>query len=222
MPVLLIIDNPLTLMSALTFPLKLSVIPSLWRQRLILLFVIACFVLPLVTAWWLLADNWRPSGSAQHGELLNPAQPLPSLRFTPLNGRPWNEAALSNHWLMVYVGGVTNCDAHCRTALYDMRQVRLALGKEIVRVNTVLLLDGMPGADFREWLAAEHAEMLAGVANTEIRNAFLQAFPETDQVGSWIYLVDPLGNLLMRYPTTVDPGGMLKDLKRLLHLSKIG
>jgi hypothetical protein len=209
-------------MSAPTFPLKLSVISPLWRQRLFLLFLMACFILPLTVAWWLLADNWRPSGSAQHGELLNPAQPLPSLRFTPVDGRPWDEAALRNYWLMVYVGGATNCDEPCRTALYDMRQVRLALGKEIIRVNTVLLLDGMPEVDFRNWLAAEHAEMLAGVASAEIRNAFLQAFPETGRVGAWIYLVDPLGNLLMRYPTTVKPGGMLKDLKRLLRLSKIG
>ncbi|MCB1777483.1 MAG: hypothetical protein KDI50_08600 [Candidatus Competibacteraceae bacterium] len=186
------------------------------------MFVIACFVLPLVTAWLLLADNWRPSGSAQHGELLKPAQPLPNLLLTPIAGHPWNAAALHNHWLMVYVGGTTNCNEHCRAALYDMRQVRLALGKEIVRVSTVLLLDEMPEADFREWLAVEHAEMLAGVASVEIRNAFLQAFPEAGQVGAWIYLVDPLGNLLMRYPTTVNPGGILKDLKRLLRLSKIG
>ena len=209
-------------MSASTFPLKLSAIPPLWRQRLILLFVIACFVLPLTVAWWLLADHWRPSGSVQHGELLNPAQPLPNLRFTPVDGRSLDEAALRNHWLMVYVGGATNCDEQCRTALYDMRQVRLALGKEIVRVNTVLLLDGMPTVDLRNWLAAEHAEMLAGAASAEIRNDFLQAFPEAGQVGAWIYLVDPLGNVLMRYPTTVKPGGMLKDLKRLLRLSKIG
>jgi len=63
---------------------------------------------------------------------------------------------------------------------------------------------------------------VTGVADAEIRNAFLQAFVEAEQGSGWIYLVDPLGNLLMRYPTTVKPGGMLKDLKRLLRLSKIG
>ena len=213
-------------MSAQTLPFKLSTIPPLWRQRLVLLFVIACFVLPLATAWLLLADNWRPSGSAQHGELLNPARPLPDLRLTPVDGGLWDEKALQGHWLMVYVGTAAQCDAPCRTSLYDMRQVRLALGKELVRVKTVLLLDGVPNVELRQWLATEHVDMLAGVANVEVRNAFLQAFAEPGQgqgqVSNWIYLVDPLGNLLMRYPTTVKPGGMLKDLKRLLRLSKIG
>ncbi|HCB13015.1 MAG TPA: hypothetical protein DEP36_05535 [Gammaproteobacteria bacterium] len=209
-------------MSAQTLPFKLSVIPPQWRQRLILLFVIACFVLPLAIAWLLLADNWRPSGAAQHGELLNPARPLPDLRFVPIDERPWDQTVLQGHWLMVYVGTAAQCNAPCRTSLYDMRQVRLALGKELVRVKTVLLLDGMPNAELRQWLATEHADMLTGVADAEIRNAFLQAFVEAEQGSGWIYLVDPLGNLLMRYPTTVKPGGMLKDLKRLLRLSKIG
>lgn len=209
-------------MSAQTLSFKLSAIPPLWRQRLILLFVIACFVLPLAMAWLLLADNWRPSGSAQHGELLNPARPLPDLRFVPIDERPWDQAALQGYWLMVYIGMAAQCDTPCRTSLYDMRQVRLALGKDLVRVKTVLLLDGMPNAGLRQWLATEHVDMLVGVADVEIRNAFLQAFAEAGYGDNWIYFVDPLGNLLMRYPTTVKPGGMLKDLKRLLRLSKIG
>lgn len=53
--------------------------PASWRQRWFLLLIIACFALPLVTAW-LLVDRWRPAGSVQHGELLNPAHPL-DLRF---------------------------------------------------------------------------------------------------------------------------------------------
>ncbi|MCP5195860.1 MAG: hypothetical protein H6974_03560 [Gammaproteobacteria bacterium] len=209
------------MMNAQTLPLKLSTIPPLWRQRFILLFLIACFVLPLTMAWLLLVDDWRPNGSTQHGELLNPALPLPNLHFVPINEHS-RQAMLRGYWLMVYVGTAVECDAHCRTSLYDMRQVRLALGKELVRVKNVLLLDETPKTDFREWLATEHADMLAGVADTETRNALLQAFNQSGQIGEWIYLIDPLGNLLMRYPTMVEPGGMLKDLKRLLRLSKIG
>jgi len=209
-------------MSAQTLPFKLSAIPPLWRQRLKLLLVIACFVLPLATAWLLLTDNWRPDGSTQHGELLNPAHPLPDLRFAPIDERPSGQAALRGYWLLVYIGAATECDARCHTGLYGIRQARLALGKEMVRVKTVLLLDEMPDAELRQWLATEHADLQAGVANAEIRNAFLEAFDQDGQVGEWIYLVDPLGNLLMRYPATVDPSGILKDLKRLLKWSRIG
>lgn len=208
-------------MNTRTLPFKRLVIPPLWRQRLFLLAVIACFVLPLAAAW-LLVDDWRPGGSTQHGELLNPAQPLPELRFVPVDGRPANETALRRHWLMIYVGSAAKCDGRCRTSLYDIRQARLALGKDMVRVKTVLLLDGMPETEFRQWLATEHVDMVAGVANAETRNALIQAFAQNQQVGEWIYLVDPLGNLLMRYPVTVNPSDVLKDLKKLLKLSQIG
>ena len=199
---------------------KFPSIPTSWRRRLFLLLVITCFALPLVTAW-LLVDRWRPAASAQHGELLDPARPL-DLRFDPMESGHVDHAALRGHWVLVYLGSAGQCDSGCQTALYDMRQVRLALGKDMNRVVTLLLLDEMPEDGLRRWLTAEHAAMLLGSADAKTQNSLSEAFGQPGQPGDWVYLLDPLGNLLMRYPVTVDPGGMLKDLKRLLRLSKIG
>ncbi len=185
-----------------------------------LLLVIACFTLPLVAAW-LLVDRWRPAGSVQHGELLNPAHPL-DLRFEPTDESRMGNAALRGRWVLVYLGSAGRCTPRCQTALYDMRQVRLALGRDMDRVITVLLLDGMPESGLRRWLAVEHAATLVGVADIKTRNSLSEAFGQPGPFGDWVYLLDPLGNLLMRYPVTVDPGGVLKDLKRLLRLSEIG
>ncbi|NJM11086.1 MAG: hypothetical protein HC889_03535 [Synechococcaceae cyanobacterium SM1_2_3] len=199
-----------------------NAIPAIWRQRLTLLFIIACFAIPLATAW-LLVGRWQPGSSVQHGELLNPAQPLKQLRFVSLEGQPLNSTALSGRWVMIYASSAHQCESACKTALYDMRQVRIALGKDIERVKTLLLLDGLPDAGLRQWLTAEHAAMMVGVADVTTRSEFDTAFsssPETAR--QWIYLLDPLGNLLMRYPVAVEPRGMLKDLQRLLRLSKIG
>ncbi|MBL8251079.1 MAG: hypothetical protein JNK31_05385 [Candidatus Competibacter sp.] len=195
-------------------------IPPPWRQRLVLLFVIGCFALPLAAAW-LLVGHWRPSGSVQHGELLDPARPM-ELRFESVGGGSPTGAGLRGRWVLAYVGAASACDARCRTGLYDMRQVRLALGKDIDRLKTLLLLDGEPTPELRRWLAAEHPAMTVGVADSAQHNALIGAFPRPGQAGDWVYLLDPLGNLLMRYPVEVEPRGVLKDLQRLLKWSKIG
>jgi cytochrome oxidase Cu insertion factor (SCO1/SenC/PrrC family) len=208
-------------MSIHSISINSSSIPAIWRQRLFLLFVLACFAVPLAAAW-LLVGHWRPGGSVQHGELLNPAHPLPDLRFDSVDGRPLEGTALRGRWVLVYVGSAAECDARCRTGLYDMRQVRLALGKDMGRVKTVLLLDGVPETGLRQWLASEHAAMTVGVADGSTRNVLIQAFGQPGRAGEWIYLLDPLGNLLMRYPVDTEPRGLLKDLQRLLKWSRIG
>lgn len=207
-------------MSVQSASLDPASVPPLWRQRLLLLLIVACFALPLAAAW-LLIGHWRPAGSAQHGELLDPARPT-SLRLASLQGQSLDDAALRGRWVLAYVGSATGCDPRCRTGLYDMRQVRLALGKEMDRVRTLLLLDAAPTAEFRAWLAAEHPATTVGVADNASRAALLEPFGRPGGVGEWLYLLDPHGNLLMRYPVDVEPRGLLKDLQRLLKWSKIG
>lgn len=210
-----------TTMSAPTQPVRSPLVSAVWRQRLFLLLIIACFVVPLALSWWLVAD-WRPSGSAQHGELLHPVQPLADLPFTFLEGQLADATAFQGFWVLIHAASAAECTAPCQTALYDMRQVRLALGKDLERVKTLVLLDGPPVDELRRWLATEHAEMAVGSTDAATQNRLNAAFPVPGRADEWIYLVDPLGNLLMRYPVTVDPSGILKDLKRLLRLSKIG
>ncbi len=208
-------------MSIDAIPAKTGAMPTIWRRRLMVLFIVACFAVPLAAAW-LLVGRWQPEGSVHHGELLNPARPLANLRFTALDERPADGTATQGRWVLIHVGSATECDAPCQTALYAMRQVRLALGKDMGRVKTLLLLDGLPDARLRQWLAAEHAATTVGVADTATRTELGDAFGSTGTGGRWIYLLDPLGNLLMRYPAAVEPRGMLKDFKRLLSLSNIG
>jgi cytochrome oxidase Cu insertion factor (SCO1/SenC/PrrC family) len=209
------------MMGVRSISVRSSSISPIWRQRLLLLFIVACFALPLAAAW-LLVGHWRPGGSAQHGELLEPARPIANLQFDSLDGHRVDGTALRGHWVLAYIGSAMGCDARCRTGLYDMRQVRLALGKDMGRVKTLLLLDGMPGAEFRDWLAVEHPATIAGVADVASRNALIEAFGQPGLAGEWMYLLDPLGNLLMRYPVDTEPHGLLKDLQRLLKWSKIG
>jgi hypothetical protein len=208
-------------MSVHSLAIKTNGVSARWRPRLMLLFIIACFLVPLAIAW-LLVGHWRPDSSVQHGELLNPARPLTALRFTPLNDREPDGTTLRGHWVLIYAGSAGECAAACQTALYDLRQVRLALGKDMGRVKTLLLLDNEPIAELRQWLVDEHAAMIVGVADLAARTELAGAFSQPGSAGDWIYLLDPLGNLLMRYSVASEPRGMLEDLQRLLRLSKIG
>lgn len=208
-------------MSVRSILAHVEAMPVIWRQRLPLLLIIACFAVPLAAAW-LLVGSWRPSHSVQHGELLNPARPLADFRLDTLDDQRLNGAILQGHWTLVYVASTMECAAPCRTALYNMRQTRLALGKDMGRVKTLLLLNGAPDSSLRQWLATDHPAFTVGVADAATQAELSGAFRSPGAIGEWIYLLDPLGNLLMRYPMTVEPRGMLKDLERLLRLSKIG
>jgi cytochrome oxidase Cu insertion factor (SCO1/SenC/PrrC family) len=120
-------------------------------------------------------------------------------------------------WTLVYVGN-GHCDADCRNTLVFMRQTRLSLNNEMTRVQRVLLAS--TDCCDREYLAANHAGLLALDASEAVAQPLLAQFPPGRAQA--LYVVDPLGNLMMRYDARLPPKGLLEDLKRLLQLSHIG
>lgn len=198
---------------------------ALTTKRLQLLGLIFLFVGPLTVAAWLYYGDsgWRPGGSTSHGDLMQPAVPLPDVALRGPDGSALDTDALRGKWTLVYVGA-GSCPDACKEALYNLRQVRLALGKEMDRVQRLFLYDGACcDADF---FAAQHPDLLLATADDEARETLLAVFPVFDGVAPEAagrsYLVDPLGNLMMSYSATTEPKGVLKDLKRLLRLSHIG
>jgi cytochrome oxidase Cu insertion factor (SCO1/SenC/PrrC family) len=192
------------------------------RNRFFLLLIIALFVLPVVAAW-ILVGQWRPSGTTNHGELLNPAQPVPYLRLRQINGQEIDITYLQGGWTLMYLGATTaGCDKRCRDSLYAIRQVRLALGKDMERARTLFMMTTPADGDLLSWLQQEHVAMTVGVADAKTLEFFTHAFAGIATLGEWIYLVDPLGNLFMRYRADTNPKGILEDIRHLLKYSKIG
>ncbi|HMV40335.1 MAG TPA: cytochrome oxidase assembly protein [Plasticicumulans sp.] len=194
---------------------------SVRRARLQLLLIIALFALPLAVAIGLFGQ-WRPAGSAEHGELLNPVRALSPLSALATDDTPLAPDFLHGRWTLVYVASGSDCPALCRDALWRLRQVRLAIGRDIDRVQRLVLFASMPDDASRQWLAREHPGLAAGAATTEARTEFTGGWRTDGRPGGWIYLVDPHGNLVLRYAADGEAGGMLKDLTRLLKLSQIG
>jgi hypothetical protein len=184
------------------------------------------FLLPLLGSFWLYyGTGWRPAGHVNHGELINPPRPLPSVQLprpapggTPGELAAAGPALFRETWTLAYVGD-GSCAASCRQTLYVMRQTRLALGTDMSRVARVFLVTGHCCA--QAFLAREHAGLTVLDATGAPGEKLLAAFPPGDRAHS-LFVIDPLGNLMMRYDVRRDPRGLLIDLRRLLALSDIG
>jgi hypothetical protein len=171
------------------------------------------FVLPLLLSFWMYYGGaWQPAGRTNHGELLEPVRAL------PLDHWAEGAEALRGKWALVYLGAGP-CEDACRHALLVMRQTRLSLNNEMERVNRVLLAGG--GCCDAAFINREHPGLRVLDAGSTPAKAVWREFPEADLANS-LFLVDPLGNLVMRHDARSDPKGLLRDLKKLLKLSHIG
>jgi cytochrome oxidase Cu insertion factor (SCO1/SenC/PrrC family) len=190
-----------------------------------LLVLAALFFVPLLVAFWLYygAGAWRPAGSTNKGDLIDPARPLPAVSLERADGTSTGENFLRGKWTMVLIGD-GSCDTRCREALYLTRQSRIALSKDMDRVQRVLLVTG--GCCDEAFLAGEHPDLqvvrLDGPAAARLLAPFPTYADGPATSAGRIYVVDPLGNLVLSYPASAPEKALLTDLKKLLRLSHIG
>jgi len=197
------------------------------RQRRILIGVALMFFAPLALSFYLYYGRyWHPGGRVNAGELIDPARPLPALTL-PLAAPALGTSALQTNpqflqhkWTFLYVQH-GRCDDECLRHLYDTRQVRLALDREMDRVQRVFIGDS-DCCDLKELLAA-HPDLIA-IRGSAADESLLGLLPQRSGAlnSHRVYLIDPLGNLMMFYAADAKPKGMLEDMKRLLRLSSIG
>jgi hypothetical protein len=192
------------------------------RRQLVLL--AALFFVPLAVAFWMYygPTGWRPSGDASKGDLIDPARPLAALALTTADGTQTKPDFLRGKWSLVYVGDGL-CDDRCRQALYLTRQSRIALNKDMDRVQRVFLVTGR--CCDRGFLAQEHPDLVVARVDDDTSAALLEPFPTYGVPladAGRIFIVDPLGNLLMSYAPTAPDKALLTDMKKLLRLSHIG
>lgn len=174
--------------------------------------MLALCVAPIAASF--VAYYWlQPSGHVNYGELL-PPQRLPDAGVTTLEGSPFSLNDVKGTWVLVTAGAAA-CDERCRTHLVYTRQLRLAQAKESERIERVWLLTDGAAPDAA--LLAEHPGLRVLRANG---SDALRALPAASTPAAHVYVVDPLGSLMMRFPENPDPRRMLKDMSRLLRHSK--
>lgn len=186
-----------------------------WKMVLVLL-VCAAPVLASYFTYYVV----RPEGRRNFGELIDPQRPAPALAATGGDGKQTTLTSLRGQWLLVSVAGGA-CDAACEERLYLQRQMREALGRDKDRIDWVWLVDD--AAPVRE--AVRPALQAGGAVVLRV---------DRSELGQWLapapgaalerhlYVVDPMGNWMMRFPADLDRQGASKakrDLERLLRAS---
>lgn len=185
------------------------------RIKMILLFLVcAAPVIMSYFTYYVL----KPQGRVNYGELLTPIRPLPSAPLRQLDGRPFNLDSLKGKWVMLTMDGGA-CPEKCVEKLYKMRQVRATTGKDSDRIELAWLIDDEAQLETQVIRAYDGVHMLRA-GGAPVLSTFTPAAGSAQH--DHIYLVDPLGNLVLRFPKNAEPAKMKKDLERLLKYSGIG
>lgn len=186
------------------------------RRKGPLLAILALCLAPVIAsyvAYYLV----KPDGRTNYGELIEPLRATDDLVVREANGAAASLTAVRGKWVLLTVDA-RGCDAPCAARLYAMRQVRLTTGKERDRIERVLLVSGeaTPAAA----VLAEHE----GLRVYRVQGAPVRWLPPADggTPEDHIYVVDPMGNVMLRFPKSVDPNRMKKDIARLLKASRVG
>jgi hypothetical protein len=199
------------------------------RQRRGLIGLALLFFAPLGLAFLLYYGvGWRPAGRVNRGELIDPPRPLPAVAL-PRVGAAAGAAPrltapdfLTHKWTLLYWGAGA-CLERCKTDLYDTRQVRIALDRDMDRVQRVWVAQGQC-CDL-DFLRLQHPDLITVRATPEAAPILAQlrlSAADDPATADRVYLIDPLGNVMMFYAPGAKPKGMLEDLKRLLGLSHVG
>jgi cytochrome oxidase Cu insertion factor (SCO1/SenC/PrrC family) len=183
------------------------------------------FFLPVVAAYLFYLFGWKPAGTVNYGELVDPPRAVENLNVHMLDGHRVRFFDLLGKWSLIYFGSA-ECLTACEKDLYKMRQVHLAQAKNQGRVQRVFVVTDPRALAMLKFTLKEYPGMQIITGPREAVLKLVKGF--SLPVGSpldgldRVYLVDPIGNFMLSYPADADPNGIRKDLVRLLKISRIG
>lgn len=182
-------------------------------NRLKLLGIGALALAPVLGSY-LLYWFWSPENYTNYGTLLA-AKPVPATQLALADGTPFSFEQVRGRWVLVVIDG-GDCARACEEKLWVVRQVRQAQGEQLHRVERVWLIDDGRKPDSR--LGQEYAGTWFVDAGSDTTAAFVAEGSRRNH----IYLLDPMGNIVMRFPEAPDPKRIIKDLGRFLKYSSVG
>lgn len=191
------------------------------KGRWLLLGLFALFLLPLLAVLFMVRYEWRPGGFS-HGELVAPPRLLQPVGLKDVQGVDFPVERWQSRWSLVMVAR-DGCSEECRTQVNRLRQVHVSLNKNMDRLQRILLATGQDAGDSLAALRQHYPDLavLRGAETTQFARQFDRPGSAAGESGR-VYLVDPLGNLMMTYPPGHDASGIRKDLERLLKYSWVG
>jgi cytochrome oxidase Cu insertion factor (SCO1/SenC/PrrC family) len=190
------------------------------RNPYTLWFVVISFLAPVLLAYAMFFFG-NVSSFSNKGELLNPVIDVDSLQLTDDNDQLMQREQVTAHkWHMIYFAG-KDCDAACNRTLYDMRQINKAVGKNAPRLRHLLVHMEPADVAFRSLLSNEYPATVRANSKRATIAAALQAVKPHLEANE-IYVMDPLGNIMMRFTQDQPPQDIIHDLNKLFKVSQIG
>lgn len=193
------------------------------KNKLMLIFILCLFVSPFIISWWVLQtkDDSADRNTTNYGEFISPARPLPALSLVNTS-EPDKVRDLQGKWTLVHFVG-DECTEECKNLLFSLNQIEAAMGKNSLRVQrAVIALQ----PDTVNTVLSKYPDLWRIQLDGKDKTSFIDQFKYNEVVdpttADYIYIVDPLGNLMMRYAPGFDPYGVLRDLRKLLKGSQIG
>jgi hypothetical protein len=178
------------------------------RGRLQLIMILAVVIVPMILASAMYQWRfWVPETRSYHGELLGTGQTLQDLGISGTSEERWQ--------LLVTAPGT--CDSDCQELVFLARQIHIGLNREVGRASHGLATATTLDADYDAKLRREYPQLERLGLDTQ---AYSKLAGEDGKPQLW--LVDPKGNLVLRYDVTSKPKGILNDLRFLMKVSQIG
>lgn len=194
------------------------------NQRTIIM-LLAAFIVPVVAAYVVYINMDSVSKTRNYGELITPARPLVKLNLNTIDNKPYTIEQLKGNWHLVYLGKGA-CDKLCRDSLLKIHQTRLAQGKAMSRVRLLYIAANKPSQAEAETLLHDYSRLSVVTGNQASINEVIKLFQTQSGVNAMdsqqIYMIDPLGNLMMQYKNDTALIGIIKDLEHLLKISHVG
>ncbi len=195
------------------------------RRPLILIFLLS--LAPVVAAVLVYFNpEWRPTDSVNYGTLVQPQRPMPAadaLQLTTLDGKPFDLNSMKGKWVLA-TADVAECPESCARKLFVLRNSHASQGKNVERLSRI-------------WFITDDAEVpekvleaYKGAVMVRVKPEQLQRFLTTpsgaataaEGLAQPMWIIDPLGNLIMQYDVDADPIGVRKDISKLIFNSRIG
>jgi len=171
--------------------------------------------------------QWRPEGSNNYGQLVEPQRPMPTraeLALTTLDGKPFDLNSLKGKWLLVAADGAA-CPDSCARKLFILRNSHASQGKNVERLARVwFITDDAPVPE--KVLEAYKGTNMVRVSPAQLQKFLttmgVQAATPAEALAAPMWIIDPNGNLIMQYPADAEPEKVRKDISKLVYNSRIG
>ena len=193
------------------------------KQKLSLIFILVLFISPFIVSYIMLdLGSGKTMDTTNYGKFIKPKISTYDYQISIINARKQSHQFLEK-WTLIYLSE-NNCDRVCKNDMYLLKQIHIALGKDMNRVQRMWMFNGNQNQEVSKTLDQSLTHLNEKYPNLHLVSGMnlYKKLNENILGNAKIFLVDPLGNIILMYQSNFDGKKLFKDLKKLLKFSKIG